>query len=58
MKHLILYLITLLLVGIGSGFFVFAIFLTDVLDAFIGLLFYILAYVVDTYNKIDNSNYY
>ena len=58
MKHYLLYILTLFLIGIGSISFVFGYLLSDLLFFLYGLILYVLAYTVDTYNRIDNNNYY
>lgn len=58
MKHYLLYILTLFLIGIGSISFVFGYLLSDLLFFLYGFALYVLAYIVDTYNNIDNSNYY
>lgn len=58
MKHYLLYLLTLFLVGTGSISFVFCMFTGDFYLFLTGFILYVLAYVVDVYNRIDNGNYY
>lgn len=58
MKNYILYLITMLLIGIGSILVLLGAMAMVNDLVFIGLICFILSYVVDTFNKIDGNNFY
>lgn len=58
MKYYLLLFLAVMCLSVGIVSLFFAITLTDFYFMLYGILALVLAVIIDTYNRIDNNNYY